>query len=178
LHYMSKSGCKRIYYGIESASELILSNIKKEIDLNKVKRAINLTRKNNIKSLGFFMLGNPGETIESIKDTIRLSKKLKLDYVQFMRTIPKPCSNLDNGIKKDGGYDYWRNYIKGDVEEKRIKNHFCNLPEDVIDKQIKKAYLSFYLNPLYIIKTIFEIKSFKKLNRYIKTGFKMIYSTH
>ncbi|RLI95744.1 MAG: hypothetical protein DRO99_05415 [Candidatus Aenigmatarchaeota archaeon] len=173
LHYMSRAGCKRIYYGIESASENILSIMNKGINLKKIKESIRLTKKHGIKALGFFMLGNPGETIESMNATIKLSKELDLDYVQFMHTIPKPMTVLDNEMKS-GNHDYWREYVAGRADERRIETDWCDLPENLIDRYIRMAYISFYLRPSYILKTMLEIKSFHELKRYIKSAAKMM----
>ena len=174
LKNMADVGCKRVYYGIESSNPKILKNIHKDIGLEQVKKTIKLTQKYGIKALGFFMIGNPGETKESVENTIRFAKSLNLDYVQVMRTIAKPCTNLDDELKEKTGKDYWRDFVLGKEKEKRLPNIWCDLSEEEINNYVKKMYLKLYLNPIYIIKTILRIKSFSELKRYIRAGIEML----
>jgi radical SAM superfamily enzyme YgiQ (UPF0313 family) len=120
------------------------------------------------------MIGNPGETKESVENTMRFAKSLNLDYVQVMRIIAKPCTSLDDELKKNTGKDYWRDFVIGKEKEKRLPNIWCDLSEEEIDYYLKKMYMKIYINPKYIIKTILRIKSFDELERYIRAGFEMI----
>jgi radical SAM superfamily enzyme YgiQ (UPF0313 family) len=174
LKEMASAGCKRIYYGIESGDPRILKAVKKNINLKQVEKAIKLTQKYGIKALGFFMIGNPGETRESVEKTVKFAKKLNLDFIQVMRTIPKPCTDLDEDLKRKTGKDYWRDFVLGKEEEKRLPNIWCDLSDKEIDHYMKKLY-SLYFSPKYIIKTILGIKSFHELRRYIKAGLEMIF---
>jgi len=174
LKEMASVGCKRIYYGIESGNPKILKNIHKDIHLEQIKKTIELTQKYGIKALGFFMVGNPGETKESVENTIRFAKSLNLDYVQVMRTIAKPYTNLDDELKKKTGKDYWRDFILGKEKEKTLPNIWCDLSEKEINYYVKKMYIKLYLNPRYIIKTILKIESINELERYVRAGIKMV----
>jgi len=176
LKEMASVGCKRIYYGIESGNPKILKNIHKDIRLEQIKKTIELTQKYGIKALGFFMVGNPGETKESVENTIRFAKSLNLDYAQVMRTIAKPYTNLDDELKKKTGKDYWRDFILGEEKEKRLPNIWCDLSEKEINHYVKKMYIKLYLNPRYIIKTILMVKSFGELERYLRAGIKMVFT--
>ncbi len=175
LYTMANVGCKRIYYGIESADEEVLNSISKEISFSQVKKAIILTKKHGIKALGFFMIGNPNDTKKSVEKTIQLAKGLSLDYVQFSRTIPKPGTDLEKELS-GADSDYWRNYIKGIVPERRIKTNYCKLSDKEIEYYTKKAYITFYLRPKYVYHTLGEIRSYHEFKRYIKAGLFMIMS--
>lgn len=175
LSAMAVAGCKRIYYGIESADDDVLESIAKEISLSQVREAINLTNKYGIKALGFFMIGNPEDTKESIEKSIKLALNLELDYVQFSRTIPKPGTDLVDGLV-DSEKDYWRDYIRGAVPERRIKMKLCNISDEDIEMYTKKAYVAFYLRPKYVFRTLREIRSFHELKRYVKAGSLMLIS--
>lgn len=77
LALMKKAGCQKISYGVESGSPKILKNVDKYLDLSKVRETIRITRKVGIEALAFFMIGNPGETEATIKQSIRFAKRLK-----------------------------------------------------------------------------------------------------
>lgn len=89
-----KAGCFLIAYGIESGSQRILDKLNKGLKIEQIKQAIAYSREAGIQTVGYFMIGNPGETIDDIDKTIAFAIKLKLDYAQFAITVPLPGSKL------------------------------------------------------------------------------------
>ena len=176
LEEIASSGCKRIFYGIESANPKILKAMNKYIPTEKIKEVIRLTKKYGIRPLGFFMVGCPGETRQTVKETVRFAKELKLDYSQYSRTIAKPKTDLDRMVIEKTGRDYWRDFILSKIGEERISTPWTDLTQKEIEKLTKWAYFSFYCRPLYILRTILKTKSFSELLRYIKVGVMMLFS--
>lgn len=76
LRFMKKAGCQKISYGIESGSPKILKNINKHLNLEVALKAIKLTKQAGIEALAFFMIGNPGENKETIRESIKFARKL------------------------------------------------------------------------------------------------------
>jgi radical SAM superfamily enzyme YgiQ (UPF0313 family) len=65
-----------------------------------------------IEAVGYFMVGSPGETTETIHETIDFAKQLKLDFAQFSIAIPLPGSELYDIYKKNGGEDVaWESFV-------------------------------------------------------------------
>jgi anaerobic magnesium-protoporphyrin IX monomethyl ester cyclase len=170
LRAASLAGCRKIYYGIESSSEEVLKKINKQIGHAQIIRAINATHKYNIDTLGFFMIGNPSDTKESILSSIAFAKKLDLDFIQVCRMIAKPDTELHSRLIKAHGTDYWREYILGRREEMRLPALWSTLPEDEIEKYVRKFYRDFYFRPSYIFKRLRKVKSPEELARYIKVA--------
>ena len=83
LKIMKKAGCHSVCYGIESADERILENIRKKIDLSRVPDVIRWTKKAGIEACVSFMLGNPGETEETLKKSLGYAISLKADIFIF-----------------------------------------------------------------------------------------------
>ena len=77
LELMKKAGCVKVSYGVESGSPTILKNIHKGISLEKVRETFEMTKKVGIERLAYFMIGNPGETKESIQESVYFAKSLK-----------------------------------------------------------------------------------------------------
>jgi len=175
LQEMASAGCKRIYYGIESGDPKSLRAINKNISLKQIEQVVKLTKKYGIKVLGFFMVGNPGETKSSIEKTINFAKNLKLDFIQVGRTIAKPNSHLDDEMKKRTGKDYWRDFVLGKEKERRLSNIWCDLTEKELEYYTKKMYTDLYFSPRYIFRTILKIKSLHELSRYVEAGIEMIF---
>jgi radical SAM superfamily enzyme YgiQ (UPF0313 family) len=71
LTEMKRAGCREIIYGIESASPAVLATTKKNITLEQMERAVTVTKNLGIRVSLFFMFGNPGDTLESIRETSR-----------------------------------------------------------------------------------------------------------
>ncbi len=176
LKEMKKAGCYRIYYGLESGSEKILKNIRKNTKIRQIKTAIKLTKKNGILAFGYFMFGCPGETEKTIKKTIRLAKELPLDYAQFNRYSYMPGSTDYDELKKQIGFDYWKRYVEDIQEEMELPRIDCELSDEQLNKYIRKAYLQFYLRPKVIVNSLKNTRSLGELMRYGKALKSMIFN--
>ena len=90
LQLMGKAGCHFISWGIESGNEEILAHAKKGVDPERAKLSLAWARAAGIKNWGYFIIGLPGETVETIKQTIAFSKALPLDIALFHIAAPYP----------------------------------------------------------------------------------------
>jgi len=176
LSCMQRAGCRRILYGIESGVNDNLKNMKKEIVVEQAMQAVALTKKSGIQVLGFFMLGVPGETLESIRQTIAYSRAIGVDYAQYHRVMAKPDTELNKAVTEALGFDYWREYIRGCVFERRLPTPWTEVPDDVLQRMTKYAYLTFYFRPLYLLKLIRGVKSWGELKRYIRSAVGLLLS--
>jgi len=74
LLLMKKAGCHQIMYGFESIDEKILKNINKGTDSAQFQKVVDWTKAAKINIRGAFMLGNPGETPDSMERTLAFAK--------------------------------------------------------------------------------------------------------
>lgn len=174
LKEMSDAGCRQIYYGIETGNAQILAAINKRVNYEQIEKAIRLSKKHGIRTMGFFMIGLPAETKASVRQTIKLMKQLDLDFVQVCRAIAKPNTGLHGMLKKQSGRDYWLEYISGKELEERIPSPWTGLSQKELENYVKLAYYSFYFRPRYILKIIFSIKSISELFRFVRVGLRMV----
>jgi radical SAM superfamily enzyme YgiQ (UPF0313 family) len=174
LNEMKSGGCKRIYYGIESGCQEILNASRKGITLDRIKRIVDLTKDKGILVLGFFLIGAPGDTMETASNTIDFALSLNLDYAQFHKTIAKPGTILYDQVKEATGRDYWREYILGLAQEERLPSPWTSLSEKDIEALTVKAYRRFYFRPLRLGKIILGINSFDEFSRYMRSGLGML----
>ena len=91
---MKKSGCSYISYGIESGNQHLLDEIGKNITIKEILEALNLTHQVGIPQYGFFIVGFPGETRNSIMDDFKLIMESKLDGAAFNILIPLPGTKM------------------------------------------------------------------------------------
>jgi anaerobic magnesium-protoporphyrin IX monomethyl ester cyclase len=77
---MKEAGCFFVLYGVESGNQQILDNMHKKITPEKVKWAVELARECEIRTLASFIIGLPGETKETLKETVSFAKSLNTHY--------------------------------------------------------------------------------------------------
>jgi len=97
------AGLVQIDLGIESGSLKSLNTLSKGIDVDGIKRAVQIAKK-YVKVSGFFMIGIPGETLADIEMTFDLAKKLDLDKYTWSLFSPLPGSALYNDLKKQSAF--------------------------------------------------------------------------
>lgn len=176
LYCMQKAGCRRILYGIESGVNESLLKMQKGIVTDQAKHAVRITKEYGIMVIGFFMLGVPGETVETLRKTIRYSREIGVDYAQYHRTMAKPDTDLSRQVNEVLGYDYWREYIGGRVPERRLPTPWTSLSDDIIQAAAKQAYLRFYFRPRYLLRLIVGIKSWSEFKRYVRSALGLLLS--
>jgi anaerobic magnesium-protoporphyrin IX monomethyl ester cyclase len=92
---MKKAGLVRISLGIESANKDILKLIRKDIDLDLVRRAFRIMRDLRIEALSFAMIGNPGETLATIKETVHFIRSVSdITFSNLSIAVPYPGTEL------------------------------------------------------------------------------------
>ncbi|MBF0472797.1 MAG: radical SAM protein [Nitrospirae bacterium] len=156
---MKRAGCWLVYYGVENGNPEMMKKIGKAITPEKVIRAFDITEKAGIRTFAYFIIGLPGETEQSIKETIALQKKIHPDFMVYGKPMIFPGTRLyeiavSQGIASpvaDGQYYTVPYYITKEMTE------------EVMDKYIKSVFKNHYLNPSYIFKRAMRIRSFTEL---------------
>jgi radical SAM superfamily enzyme YgiQ (UPF0313 family) len=90
LVFMKEHGCWHISFGIESGDEQILRHIRKNISLTNARRCIEICHRIGILTKGFFILGHPRDSQETMDRTIRLALELPLDDIVVTLNTPLP----------------------------------------------------------------------------------------
>ncbi len=175
LEKMKKAGCARIYFGIESGDEKTLNELNKGITPQQVRQTIGVCKDMGIKALGFFLVGVPGETRESIKRLVKFAKSLDLEYVQFSKVTAKPLTPLWKDLVQQSGYDYWREYILGNAEEAPLPRPWTQLTNDEIDELAKWAYVKYHSRPSFLLKSVFNVRSFDEFRRKFFAFIEMVF---
>ena len=107
--WLKKAGCLFIGVGVESGSEKILKQINKQISIKSVIKAFSIFKKYNLPAYPFLMVGNPGETDETVQQTINLMKIINPYKIVTQITMVFPGTDLYKLAKKQGFIDddYW-----------------------------------------------------------------------
>ena len=138
---MKKAGCYYVAFGIESGNQEILDNIKKDTTLEKIEQGVKIANKAGIMTQGFFIFGLPGETEQTIENTIQFAKKIPLTRAQFLLLDVMPGTELwdtmDYEKKKNWNTKSYHEitWVPPTITEKSLKN------------AVPKAFKAFYFRP-------------------------------
>ena len=89
LRAMAKAGCEGLNFGVESADVAIQQGVgRRPIDVEQFHKCVTLCRELGIKTFAFFIIGLPGDTIQTVLRTIKFAIDMKRDWVQFTAAAP------------------------------------------------------------------------------------------
>ncbi|MEE8470990.1 MAG: radical SAM protein, partial [Dehalococcoidia bacterium] len=101
LRKMKQAGCSWMLYGVESGNQQILDRIHKKITLEKIREGVRLGKEAGINILASFIIGLPGETEETLKETIRFAAELETPW-GFNVLAPFPGTEVREEAKDYG----------------------------------------------------------------------------
>ena len=101
MQLMEETGCMFLYLGLESANPETLKAYKKAQTVEDIENAVRIIHKHKIKVHGMFVMGSDEDDKESIRETVRFSKKAGIDSVQYMILTPIPGSETYDEMCRD-----------------------------------------------------------------------------
>jgi len=150
-----KSGCYFLAFGIESGAQRIVDGVCKKTDLKVIERAVGMARAEGIITQGFFIFGLPGETAETVEETIRFSKKIPLDRAQFLFLDVLPGSALWEELEGAPRYAWNpRSY-------QEITWVPPTITKAVLEKAPARAFRSFFLRPRQFFNVVKYIRPYQ-----------------
>jgi len=172
LECLKEMGTYSIAIGVESGNQSILDRAKKGIKLEKIEETFRLTRKLKIETWAFFIIGLPGETNETIMNSIEFAKKIDPDIAKFHILKPYPGTQVYKEIEQEGLL-LSDDYYQFGIHTPPVHKLPGLAPEDMTRYQ-KQANRSFFLRPSKIIQQILRLKSINRLKLNLKTGLAFI----
>jgi radical SAM superfamily enzyme YgiQ (UPF0313 family) len=171
LKHMKAAGCRLVLVGFESGSQSILDQINKNMKLETMTQFIHLVKQVGLQIHGCFVLGLPGETEATMKETIDFALKNPMDTVQFSGAVPFPGTKyFDYAVKNDlliaKRWDEWLN----DGEQSSVID-YPGLNRQAVENNIDKALKKFYFRPTYMLRFLFATQSKKDLYRKIRGAY-------
>jgi anaerobic magnesium-protoporphyrin IX monomethyl ester cyclase len=137
IHLMRKAGCRKMFFGLESGSNAVLSLMNKQASVEASEHMIHAVSESGIQTAGFFMVGYPGETYETIEKTLHWALTLPLDEVSFTIPFPLPYTALFRkvyGLQPDADWGY---------ENENRMVYKSEFDEAYLNKRIEETYAEF-----------------------------------
>lgn len=146
LMLMGKAGCRLISWGIESGNEQILKHARKGAYPDKAERALRWAKKAGIMNWGYFIIGLPGETEATIRDTINFSKKLPLDIALFHVAAPYPGTPFFFEVVKNKWFRPGTRWEQVDMDKGTVLD-YPNMPAEKLLYWQKRAFREWAFRP-------------------------------
>lgn len=146
LSLMGRAGCELISWGIESGNEEILKRAHKGYRMEQAYNALRWARQAGIKNWGYFIIGLPGETKETIRETIDFSKKLPLDIALFHVAAPYPGTPFFFEVVENGWFRPGVNWEEVDMDQATVLDYPDLKAEDLLYWQ-KRAFREWAFRP-------------------------------
>jgi len=172
MKIMKKAGCHLIRLGAESGVQEILNNVKKGIKITQTKKVFKDAHLVGIDTHAHLMVGMPGDTDSTIKETVRFVKEIDPTIATFGICTPYPGTELfDYVAKKHPEIADGSKASLSNLHTQAFYNEsFTSLNKEELAKLLKYAYRSFYLRPSYIARWLTRINSLDELKRVILAG--------
>ncbi|HWQ44685.1 MAG TPA: radical SAM protein, partial [Methanosarcina barkeri] len=133
---MKKSGCSKVFFGIESGNDYVLKLMNKNINTAIIRRGVEMFKSNGMACAGFFIVGYPGETIETIEETFDFALSLELDEISFNVPYPLPGSKLYERVSEISEDDWT-------IENETKFLYKSEFNEKWLEKRIKETLETF-----------------------------------
>lgn len=146
LSLMKRSGCFMISWGIESGDEGMLRRMRKGITREQVIQALGWAKKAGILNWGYFIIGLPGETEESIRRTIDFAKRLPLDLVLFHIAAPHPGTPFFFEVVENGWFRPGTPWEEVDMDRSTVLD-YPHLRAEDLECWARRAFREWALRP-------------------------------
>ncbi len=160
LRLFKSAGCMMVGYGVESGVQRVLDRAKKGVRVEQTRNAVKATRAAGLDVAAHCVLGLPGETAATVRETIEFVKKLDPDFAQFYCAVPFPGSELYGEASAEGWIRtgdwsmFEQNYSVLDTPQ---------LAADEVMRLRRTAYREFYLRPRVILRTLARLRTWRQV---------------
>jgi anaerobic magnesium-protoporphyrin IX monomethyl ester cyclase len=169
---MKKAGCRLFCVGFESGDQQILDNIRKGTKIPRIEQFMKDARRAGILIHGCFMVGNRGETRETLETTLRFSKKLSPDTAQFFPIMVYPGTDDYDYFREKGWIvtkDFRQWLTKDGLHSSVVSNP--DLSYEYLVAFCDRARREFYLRPSYILDKMQQlVRHPSEARRVLKAG--------
>ena len=169
LEAMKLAGCETVEFGVESGSARMLERYHKGTTVEQIRRAFRAAKESRIATLATFVLGLPGETHESLQETLDLALEIDPTFSSFNMASPQPGTQLRRDMIAAGSLDPTRPAI---LDSSHTIPAFSTPTLSATDvyEFWSRAVRRFYFRPGYVARRLLRIRSFHELANHARNG--------
>jgi anaerobic magnesium-protoporphyrin IX monomethyl ester cyclase len=146
LALMKRAGCWCIAWGVESGSPEVLARNHKSIPLERTRESLQWSSDAGMLNWGYFIIGLPGETEATIRQTIAFSKTLALDIALFHVASPYPGTPFFEEVAKNGWFRAGVRWEDVNMDECTVID-YPHLSAERLEYWQKRAFREWALRP-------------------------------
>ncbi|MEP7006370.1 MAG: hopanoid biosynthesis associated radical SAM protein HpnJ [Sphingomonas bacterium] len=170
LEVLKANGLRLLLVGYESGNQQILHNIKKGLRVDVAKQFTKDCHELGVVIHGTFILGLPGETEETIEETINYAKEIDPHTIQVSLAAPYPGTFLYKQATENGWFDN-SNDLLTDGGNQIAQLSYPHLPASVIFDKVEEFYKRFYFRPSKIWSIVSEmLRDWNMMKRRLREG--------
>ncbi len=170
LKAMKEGGCRVLLVGYESGNQQILHNIKKGLRTDVARQFTKDAHSLGLTIHGTFILGLPGETLETIEETIRYAIELNPHTIQVSLAAPYPGTFLYKQATENGWFD-GSDHLLTDGGNQIAQLSYPHLSREVIFDKVEEFYRRYYFRPSKIASIVGEmLRDWDMLKRRLREG--------
>jgi len=153
LSLLKNAGLKRTAFGVETGDIEIMKSIDKKIDMETIRQAFKNAKEINLETIGFFIIGLPGDTRETMQRTIDFAIELDPMIANFSMMTPYPGTKVYEIVKRQGRFliNDWEDYV---FFEQQARYEMGEMTAELVEEMYRKAYRQFYLRPSPILRRL------------------------
>jgi radical SAM superfamily enzyme YgiQ (UPF0313 family) len=170
LEMMAKAGCDVISWGIESANEDILKKARKGTTAERARQSLRYAKDAGIRNLGYFIIGLPGETYETIQETIDFSKQLPLDLAIFHIAAPYPGTPFFFQVMENNWFKPGTRWEQVDMDQSTVLQ-YGNLNAEDLEREARRAMREWMFRPGPIMTYLKTLRNVSALRSALNVGF-------
>lgn len=173
LEKMKLSGCHTLVIGIESHDLHLLKKHGRHVTVENLEKLINHAERIGIDICGDFIIGLPGESRESILETIHYAKRLKLDYASFNIAAPLPGTSIRKKAIEVGSFSNAESSHYDSLGKHQVIGNGLLTGKEIQDLK-KQAVKRFYLNPSFMWRRVRKLRGLQHLIIQASEGLKLL----
>jgi radical SAM superfamily enzyme YgiQ (UPF0313 family) len=171
---LKEAGCWVVAFGVESGVQEMIDRMKKKATLDDARRAVRIAKNAGLCTHAFYIIGLPWETRETLDSTLLFARELDTDFFDFNIAYPLPGTELYEIALRDGLFE--RSSLAGGSYASAAMRSY-NLSSDELTRWRKKALLSLYLRPRFILRTLSRVAGKPRiLKNYLREGVRRLRS--
>jgi len=170
LTAMQRAGCDTITMGIESGSPRVLQRLNRPTDPAAVIELFQQARQVGLRTIAYFMIGNPDETMDDVRTSLAVAHRAGPDMIHASLFTPYPATDLYAEGLRNGLFatDFWRDFSAAPSDRFRTRLWCEAGKEHELIKRLRWFYRRYYLRPSYLLSRLRRLRGWRDLLAHLR----------